>query len=81
MIVFYKSIIISRHNAIKCLDFSIIFSKIIDENDSSYADHCFVERITRDGQHLIYDTTFGFVYDKDIYWAMEHPDVRRVDEK
>ena len=44
----------------------------IDENseDSLYADHCFLERITKDGRHLIYDTTTGFVYDKSIYWKM-----------
>lgn len=29
-----------------------------------YADHCFVERITKDGRHLIYDTSCGFIFDK-----------------
>lgn len=47
----------------------------------SYADHCFVERVTKDGQHLIYDTTGGFVYDKRLYWMMEHPRVRKINNK
>ena len=46
-----------------------------------YADHCIVERITRDGKHLIYDTSAGFVYDKKMYWLMEHPKVRKVNNK
>lgn len=46
-----------------------------------YADHCIVERITKDGKHLIYDTSVGFVYDKKLYWLMEHPKVRKVNNK
>ena len=46
-----------------------------------YADHCIVERITKDGKHLIYDTSAGFVYDKKMYWLMEHPKVRKVNNK
>ena len=40
-------------------------------DDPMYADHCFVERITKDGRHLIYDTSCGFIFDKKIYWLME----------
>lgn len=46
-----------------------------------YADHCFLERVTKDGRHLIYDTTFGFVYDKSLYWLIESPKVRVVNNK
>ena len=46
-----------------------------------YADHCIVERITKDGKHLIYDTSAGFVYDKKLYWLMEHPKVRKINSK
>lgn len=46
-----------------------------------YADHCIVERITKDGRHLIYDTTAGFVYDKKLYWLIEHPKVRKINNK
>lgn len=46
-----------------------------------YADHCVLERITKDGRHYIYDTSAGFVYDKNFYWIIEHPKVRKVNGK
>lgn len=49
-----------------------------DEDDSSFADHCIVERIMKDGQHLIYDTSSGFVYDKKL---MEYPKIRKINKK
>ena len=50
-------------------------------DDPMYADHCIVERTTSDGRKLIYDTSCGFVFDKDLYWKMEHPKVRYVNGK
>ena len=50
-------------------------------SDSSYADHCVVERTTKDGKSLIYDTSVGLVFDKRLYWLMEHPKVRKVNNK
>ena len=55
--------------------------KFVDLDDPLYADHCIVERITKDGKHLIYDTSAGFVFDKRIYWLMEHPKVRHINNK
>ena len=46
-----------------------------------YADHCICERITKEGKHLIYDTSSGFVYDKKIYWLLENPSVRKINNK
>lgn len=46
-----------------------------------YADHCIVERITKNGKHLIYDTSAGFIYDKKLYWIMEHPKIRKINNK
>lgn len=46
-----------------------------------YADHCVVERITKDGKRLIYDPSGGLVYDKRIYWLMENPKVRKINNK
>lgn len=46
-----------------------------------YADHCFVERTTKDGRHLIYDTSCGFIFDKKIYWLMENPKIRKINDK
>lgn len=51
------------------------------EDDPLFADHCIVERVTTDGHHLIYDTSSGFVYDKKLYWLMEHPKVRKINNK
>lgn len=50
-------------------------------DDPLYADHCIVERTTKDGRHLIYDTTSGFVYDKSIYWMIENPKIRHINSK
>ena len=48
---------------------------------SDYAEHCFVERITKDGRHLIYDTSCGFIFDKKMYWLMDKPKIRRIKNK
>ena len=50
-------------------------------DDPLYADHCIVERITKAGNHLIYDTSAGFIYDKRLYWIMEHPKIRKIKNK
>lgn len=55
--------------------------KYLKDKDPLYADHCFVERTTKDGKKLIYDTSSGFVYDKRYYWLMEHPKVRKINSK
>ena len=44
-------------------------------------EHCFLEKITKDGKHLIYDTATGLIYDKKIYWMIEHPKVRKINKK
>lgn len=44
-------------------------------------DHCFVERITKDGRRLIYDTSCGFIFDKRMYWLMEKPKIRHTNSK
>ncbi|MDD6403973.1 MAG: hypothetical protein PUG33_07620 [Mollicutes bacterium] len=46
-----------------------------------YADHCIVSQTTKDGRHLIYDTSTGFVYDKEMYWLIENPKIRKIDNK
>ena len=49
--------------------------------DARFADHSICERITEDGKQYIYDTSSGFVYDKKIYWLMENPIVRKINNK
>ena len=55
--------------------------QFFDKDDPLFADHCIVERITNDGKHIIYDTSSGFVYDKELYWLMEHPKIRKITKK
>lgn len=53
----------------------------VDCDDSLSQEHCIVERIKKNGQHIIYDTSTGFAYDKNLYWLMEHPKVRHINDK
>lgn len=70
-------------------DVNIIYASIdslrlnpdIDHEIPLYADHAIVERITKDGNHFIYDTSSGLVYDKKLYWLMEHPKIRKINDK
>lgn len=55
--------------------------KCQNRDDPLFADHCFVERTLSNGKKLIYDTSAGFIYDKELYWMMEHPKVRKVNDK
>jgi len=69
-----------------CLVYAAIDSiklnpKYANHTNPLYADHCIVERITKNGQHIIYDTSSGFAYDKRLYWLMEHPKVRYINDK
>ena len=54
---------------------------LLEGENISRADHCFVERITKDGRHLIYDTSLGLVLDKKLYWLIQHPKIRHVNDK
>jgi len=71
-------------------DVKLIYAKVdslrlnpeyINKDDPLYADHCLLERTTKNGQHIIYDTSTGLAYDKDLYWLMEHPKVRHIKDK
>lgn len=44
-------------------------------------DHSFVERVTKNGKRLIIDTSSGFIFDKELYWLIENPNVRRINSK
>ncbi len=45
------------------------------------SEHYFVERITKDGKHYIYDTSDGLRYEKWIYWLANFPKVKSTIEK
>ena len=53
----------------------------VEQDNPMYADHCFIERTTKDGRHLIYDTSMGLIIDKSLYWLLEHPKVRKINSK
>lgn len=44
-------------------------------------DHCFIEITSKENEPYIIDTSTGFIYHKKMYWLMEHPIVRRIDNK
>lgn len=50
-------------------------------DDPLYVDHCIVLQTTKDGRCLIYDTSTGIVYDKEMYWLIENPKIRKIDNK
>ena len=50
-------------------------------DDPMYADHCIVEIITKDNKHFIIDTSEGLIFDKNLYWLMEHPKIRKINNK
>lgn len=60
---------------------SLRLDPTLDHNNPLYDDHCVVERITSNGRHLIYDTSTGLIFDKDIYWLIEHPKIRKINHK
>ena len=49
-------------------------------DDPMFADHCVVE-IKDSKYNYIIDTSSGFIYDKNLYWLMEHPKVRKINNK
>lgn len=53
----------------------------VDDPDPHYSEHAFVERITKEGYHIIYDTSSGLIYDKDTYKKIENPKVNRINDK
>lgn len=55
--------------------------EFIDDSNPLYADHCIVEVTSESNKHFIIDTSAGFVYDKNLYWIMENPKVRKIQNK
>lgn len=53
----------------------------VEQDNLMYDDYCFLEQTTKDGRHIIYDTSMGLVIDKSLYWLLEHPKVRKINSK
>jgi len=69
-------------------DVSMVYAAVADLKfnphyirKGSNPEHCYVDRITEDGKHFIYDTSMGFVYKRWIYRLIYHPKIRLVKEK
>lgn len=52
-----------------------------DSNFEHYGNHCFAERTKKDGTKWVYDTTAGLVYEKNLYYMMEHPQITKINSK
>lgn len=55
--------------------------KLINSNNPRAYEHCFVEKITPDKKHLIYDTSYGLIFSKKIYYSIENPNIRKIVSK
>ncbi len=47
----------------------------------NYATHCFAERKLKNGITLVYDTSVGLVFEKSLYYKLEHPKIKTVHTK
>lgn len=50
-------------------------------NDVAHTEHCYLERTMKNGKKLIYDTSAGYIFDKQVYFDLEHPEVRKINTK
>ena len=55
--------------------------KLITSLNPNYADHCVVCITSKLGKQFIIDTSSGFIYDKNLYFLMEHPKIRKINDK
>ena len=46
-----------------------------------FGEHCFAERTFKDGTTWVYDTSIGLVIEKNLYYKIENPKVRIVNNK
>lgn len=46
-----------------------------------FANYCFAERTLKDGTILVYDTSVGLVFEKDLYYKLENPKITKVDDR
>lgn len=51
------------------------------KDDEHYGNHCFAERTMSDGSVWVYDTSVGLVFEKNLYYRMEHPIITTVNDK
>lgn len=68
-----------------CTDGIRLKPEYIDSNRKypsvDYGKHSVAERIMGDGSRWIYDTTYGVVYEKSLYFLIENPTVKKINSK
>ncbi len=52
-----------------------------EEQDESYAEHCYLEAKGGDGRVWVFDTSVGLAFERGLYEEMQHPKVNRVFDK
>lgn len=59
------------------------YKSTLQENNANehYGNHCFLERTTKDGTVWVYDTTWGLVFEKNLYYEIEHPKVTKINDR
>ena len=55
--------------------------KYVNDPDPLCSEHCIVEITTEGNKQYICDTSCGFIFDKKLYWLIEKPKVRKVNDK
>lgn len=51
------------------------------KSSSHYANHCFAERILKDGTVWVYDTSLGLIFEKNLYYKMQNPIITKINDK
>lgn len=46
-----------------------------------FGNHCFAERVLKDGTTLVYDTSLGLIFEKNLYYKLENPKITKVNDK
>lgn len=47
----------------------------------NFANHCFAERTLKDGTTWVYDTSIGLIFEKNLYYQLENPQITAVNDK
>lgn len=55
--------------------------KYVNNKNPMNSDHCVVEITFDTGKSFIIDTSVGFIYEKSLYWKIEKPKVRHINNK
>lgn len=46
-----------------------------------FGNHCFAERMVKDGTTLVYDTSIGLIFEKSLYYKLENPKITKINDK